>query len=278
MRRTGKIITLVLFSALSIFWICVYAQKPALVQDKFQTPEKTDAAEISSPPAAVQQGKLLAMETRLRLPENVGNGLNCTSCHLDGGTKTNASSWIGIWGAFPEYSARHGKVISLQERINDCFVRSMNGRVLDINSVQMTNIVAYIRWLSEDNRLATRHGSRGFGKVNQNLNADLTRGKLVFVSRCASCHGVNGLGMGGAAGYVIPPLWGPDSFNDGAGMARTFTAAAFVKYNMPLGQGDALSDQEALDVAAYFTHQQRPVFSGKVRDWPNGGKPRDARN
>jgi cytochrome c len=68
-------------------------------------------------------------------------------------------------------------------------------------------------------------------------------------------------------------------------MARTYTAAAFIKNHMPigyrlntlLGQGGALSDQDAVDKAEYFTHQPRPDFAAKVRDWPNGGKPKDAR-
>lgn len=70
---------------------------------------------------------------------------------------------------------------------------------------------------------------------------------------------------------------GKDSFNDGAGMVRTFTAAAFVKHNMPLGQGGSFTDQEALDVAEYFTHQTRPVYLPKTKDWPKGDKPEDAR-
>ena len=73
-------------------------------------------------------------------------------------------------------------------------------------------------------------------------------------------------------------------FNIGAGMARTYTAAAFVKRNMPiafgthfpLGQG-GLTDQEAVDVAEYFSHMPRPDFPDKVKDWPKGGKPADAR-
>jgi thiosulfate dehydrogenase len=31
---------------------------------------------------------------------------------------------------------------------------------------------------------------------------------------------------GDAQGYIFPPLWGPDSFNDGAGMNRLLTARA----------------------------------------------------
>ena len=60
-------------------------------------------------------------------------------------------------------------------------------------------------------------------------------------------------------------------------MARLNTAAAFVKSSMPLGQGGSLSDQEAFDVAAFFTRQPRPDFAGKLEDWPKGGKPDDVR-
>lgn len=82
-----------------------------------------------------------------------------------------------------------------------------------------------------------------------------------------------------------PLLWGDASFNIGAGMARTYTATAFVKRNtpialhsnFPLGQGQGLSEQEAVDVAEYFSHMPRPDFAPKLKDWPNGKKPADAR-
>jgi thiosulfate dehydrogenase len=93
------------------------------------------------------------------------------------------------------------------------------------------------------------------------------------------CHGADGAGVRGAGDtYAFPPLWGPQSFNDGAGMARVSIAAAFVHAKMPLGRGGSLSVQEAFDVAAYLTTKPRPVFVGKARDWPRGGKPADARN
>ena len=85
--------------------------------------------------------------------------------------------------------------------------------------------------------------------------------------------------------YIFPPLWGDESFNIGAGLARTYKAAQFVKYamppaqnyNLPIGQGGVLTDQEAIDVSEYFTHMPRPDFAGKVEDWPNTKKPKDAR-
>lgn len=88
-----------------------------------------------------------------------------------------------------------------------------------------------------------------------------------------------------AGDILFPPLWGDESFNIGAGLARTYKAAQFVKHAMPpamglhapLGQGGVLSDQDAVDVSEYFTHMPRPDFAGKVNDWPNGKKPKDAR-
>ena len=118
------------------------------------------------------------------------------------------------------------------------------------------------------------------------MTPDPVHGKKLYEAKCAECHGGNGEGLKNARNeFVFPPLWGNDSFNIGAGMARTYTAAAFIKNNMPvayglnapLGQGGALSDQDAVDVAEYFSHQPRPDFAAKVKDWPNGGKPKDAR-
>lgn len=228
---------------------------------------------------AIQEGKKLLTETHQRLPKNVGNGLNCTNCHLAGGTTAKSSPWVGIWGVFPEYRSRSGRIISLQERVNDCFERSMNGKALAYNSPEMNNILTYMQWLSTDVPTGASVKGRGFGPIDQKLKSDANHGKEVYAAKCASCHGAEGQGVKNpAGGYAFPPVWGKDSFNDGAGMARTYTAAAFVKHNMPLGQGGTLSDQEALDVAEFFTHQPRPVYQGKAKDWPKGDKPKDARN
>ena len=57
-----------------------------------------DASIPSGPKGvAIAEGKNLLTDTRRLLPKNVGNGLNCTNCHLDAGTSANASPWVGIW-------------------------------------------------------------------------------------------------------------------------------------------------------------------------------------
>jgi cytochrome c len=59
--------------------------------------------------------------------------------------------------------------------------------------------------------------------------------------------------------YTFPPVWGRESYNKGAGMHRNSTAAAFIKANMPLGQGGTLTNQQAWDVAAYINSKPRPA-------------------
>jgi thiosulfate dehydrogenase len=73
-------------------------------------------------------------------------------------------------------------------------------------------------------------------------------------------------------GYLNPPLWGPDSFNDGAGMSRLTDAANFIHFNMPNGTSfddPYLGQADAWDVAAYVISQPRPKKAGLDKDFPN---------
>src|SRR5271157_1036975 len=86
---------------------------------------------------AIRLGRTLITDTRKMLPNNVGNGLNCSNCHLGAGTKESAAPYVGLWGVYPEYRARNGRINSMQERVNDCFERSMNGQALVLDSKEM---------------------------------------------------------------------------------------------------------------------------------------------
>lgn len=250
----------------------------------FDTPRLAD---MLAKPNAEQlvRGMRLHLETKALLPDNVGDELNCTSCHLNAGTVADGSPFVGVSAFFPSYAPRAGRVITLEDRINGCFKRSMNGKPVPPDSADMKAMVAYFDWMKRATKPGDKVAGRGIGKIDKSLVPDPENGKRIYAEQCALCHGKDGEGLKSADGRMIyPPLWGAQSFNLGAGMARTYTAAAFVKQNMPIGMHDkfplgqgGLSDQEAVDVAEYFSHLPRPDFPEKVKDWPKDKKPADAR-
>ena len=77
-----------------------------------------------------------------------GNNLACQNCHLHAGTQPYAMPLTGVWGQFPQYRAREGMVDTLEERINGCMQRSVNGRALTLQSREMRAFSSYMRWLS----------------------------------------------------------------------------------------------------------------------------------
>ncbi|MDN6179392.1 MAG: c-type cytochrome [Halomonas subglaciescola] len=231
-------------------------------------------------------GKRLLNETKRLLPDNVGAAMNCNSCHIAQGKIPLGDPYINSYNHYPRVMPRSGTEVDLEARINGCFQRSMNGKVLERDSPEMLAMMAYMQWLSQKTPETHKVDISNAGEVDTSLTPDTDRGEQIYQAQCATCHGDNGEGLKDSRGDVVfPPLWGEESFNIGAGMARTYKAAAFIKYNMPMGiqtqglwgHGNVLSDQDAVDVAEFFTHQPRPDFADKVNDWPSGKKPPDAR-
>jgi thiosulfate dehydrogenase len=204
-----------------------------------------------------------------------GNNLSCQNCHLGAGTQPYAMPLVGVWGQFPQYRGREGQIGTLEERVNGCMERSMNGRALPLDGHEMKALLAYMKWLSTGVPDGAKLVGAGTMNVKEpNRAADPNRGVKVFTQVCAQCHGQDGLGKRAASGngYQFPPLWGPDSYNDGAGMTRVLTAAAFVQHNMPFGttfDAPVLSDDDAYDVAAYINSKERPSVTDLGKDYPN---------
>lgn len=219
---------------------------------------------------AARRGRALLVATHDSLPSHVGNRLRCTSCHLDAGRR-ESGTWIGVHARYPQYRARSGVVETIEYRINDCFRRSMNGTALDPASAEMRDIVAYFAFLSRGTQVGPPAGSPG-ARLQRwaAFTADSGAGASIFGASCAKCHGAKGEGTA-----VAPPLWGPQSYNLGAGMSRVRTAADFISRNMPFDAPGTLTDQQAVDVAAYVNAQPRPDYKGKENDWPNGDPPPD---
>ena len=85
-----------------------------------------------------------------------GNGLDCQSCHLKAGTQRFGLPLAGIWGLFPQYIARENEVRTLEERINGCMERSMNGNALPLDGPEMKAMLTFIRFISARNRSGRR--------------------------------------------------------------------------------------------------------------------------
>ncbi len=202
------------------------------------------------------------------------NGMNCQNCHLQSGTQGFANNYQAVAATYPKLRARSGTMVGIEQRVADCMERSLNGRAVPDSSREMRAIVAYIKWLGKDIPKGERVYGTGFVKMPYLARAaDPVIGKAVFATKCQSCHGPSGQGQKLAigAGYHYPPLWGPDSYNDGAGLYRVTNLARYVKAAMPFGatfDHPQLINKQAWDVAAFINSQPRPHLS-TPHDWPD---------
>lgn len=208
----------------------------------------------------VRLGRKIFTETYNHARRYAGNALSCSNCHRDEGRQPNSAPMWAAYGMYPAYRAKNDRSNTLEERIQQCFRFSMNGFAPALDAPEVRALVSYIHFLSKGVPIGTEMPGRGYPQVvKTGFDANPSRGGDVFKLKCVACHGANGQGQkkeGG--GYLFPPLWGMGSYNKGAGMASNETLAGFLKANMPLGQGWSLSDQEAIDLAAYINLQIRP--------------------
>lgn len=216
--------------------------------------------------ASVMRGYRLIMDTAFYAPNYAHDELSCTNCHFSGGDtlggKNGGISLVGVTTAYPQYSKRAGRVISLADRVNNCFQRSMNGIPLPTNSRMMNDILNYLKWISKEVEMVKDIPWLGLPEIKSKHHPDPKQGQIVYTQYCAACHQQNGSGggvLGDVEGKTIPPLWGSNSFNDGAGMSTMRMLAPFIYLNMPYQQA-SLSEEQALDVASYVLQQSRPHF------------------
>lgn len=215
-----------------------------------------------------------------------GNNLACTNCHQEAATKKFAMPWVGAQATFPQYRGRENDISTIEERVNGCMERSMNGKALPFDGKEMKAFATYIHFLSKGVPVGSNVEGQGLPKFTPPDRAsNIAAGEKVYVEKCAVCHGQDGAGLrngkpGEAKGYTFPPLWGKDTFNNGAGMNRLLTAASFIKTNMPLGasHGQAqLTDEQSYDVAGFILSKPRPIKANLEKDFPaRWNKPVDA--
>jgi thiosulfate dehydrogenase len=218
----------------------------------------------------VRFGERIFRDTQGNAKEFVGNSLQCSNCHLDSGRLANAAPLWAAYVAFPTYRAKNRHVNTLQERMQGCFLYSMNGKAPALNDKVLVALESYAYFLAKGAATGSELPGRGYPELTKPAKFDYAHGQQVYAEKCALCHGADGQGQSAADGSVVfPPLWGARSFNWGAGMSSIASAAGFVKANMPFSQGNTLTDAEAWDVASYIDSQERPQdprFNGSVAE------------
>lgn len=236
--------------------------------------------DTSSHSALIRYGYELVAHTSKYLGPNgqvksITNGMNCQNCHLQAGAKSWGLNYGSVAANYPKFRARSGTVESIYKRINDCLERSLNGHGLDSNSSEMQAFASYILWLGADipkGTIAKGSGISNLVFLNRAANPNI--GKKIYSTNCSKCHGNNGEGMRDSSDngnyFLNPPLWGKNSYNQGAGMNQLSKLAGFIKNNMPNGinyQQPFLTNQEAWNLAAYINTQSRPD-KDLSKDWP----------
>jgi thiosulfate dehydrogenase len=279
--------TLLVAVSLILFWR--YEKTPKPMKANLQMPElavkeplwiapDSNAIPQNDSGNLIRYGKKLIRSTskyfgpRGSLGHN-SNGMNCQNCHLDAGTKAWAGNFGSVASLYPRFSERRGSAETINQRITDCFERSMNGKAPDSNSREMIAMNAYIRWVGKDVKKGKKPPGTGLELLTYiDRPADPEKGKLVYVQKCQLCHGANGEGKPDSiAGYLYPPLWGEHSYNNSAGLYRLSKFAGFIKDNMPYGsdyKNEHLSIEEAWDLAAFVNSQPRTIKKFR-QDWPN---------
>lgn len=234
----------------------------------FHTAAAEDSEEPQLPPLpkgplgkVIETGRAVIEQTNTHplSREYVGNKLTCSSCHLKAGLDPKAASFLDIATAYPAWSPREKRVITLEDRVLNCFMRSMNGVRPPNGSEVSVAMTTYITWLSQGKTMQMNPekplGPRHIPMLDIDWEqADLANGKRLYNLECAYCHGDNGAGSDDG-----PPVWGPHSYNTGAGLSRVDKLGSWLKVAMPLDD-PYLTAEQARDIAAYVNSQPRPEF------------------
>lgn len=212
----------------------------------------------------VEKGYQIILHTHEELPTYAPHAINCTNCHFAGGITSGGMgggiSLAGVAAKYPKYNAARGRVEDLQMRVNDCFMYSLNGKPLPTDSPLMLAIITYLQWISANYPIYQNAPWLGLPALKSKHQLDPVKGKQLYQTYCADCHGKNGEGSVPSDLYpnvLIPPLWGDESFNRKAGMGKIETLSSFVYHNMPYEEPHLKVD-DALDISAFILQQPRP--------------------
>jgi thiosulfate dehydrogenase len=242
----------------------------------------------------IRWGFRLFTDTAGEAPGLTAGTMSCNNCHINAGQRELSLPLIGVTAMFPEYNRRAGRDFTIEDRIVGCFFRSQNatGRITAAEPTtddsvlprpetpEVQALAAYLRWLSRGFEVMENPPWRKQNTIAEENRLpldqlDAKRGEEIFMDRCTNCHGEDGQGV--QIGTKKPgPLWGPDSWNDGAGAARIYTLAGIIRYMMPYMDPGSTTDEEAQHLSAFINSHERPSYPFKDQDYLTNPQPIDS--
>jgi thiosulfate dehydrogenase len=247
--------------------------------------QKLDASRLSE---EIRRGFRIFTNTPGEVPRLAPGGMSCSNCHMNAGQREKSLPLVDVAGMFPEYNRRSARLFSLGDRITDCFLRSENATGAQLasedlptpSSPEVLAVSAYLTWLSRGAAMGSNPSWRGQNAIPASAlipveKLDPAKGGAIYNDRCATCHGPDGQGVQ-IGDKIAGPLWGPRSWNDGAGAARVYTLAGMIRYSMPYLDPGNITDADAQHVAAFIDAKPRPAFPFKERDYRVEKLPVDA--
>jgi thiosulfate dehydrogenase len=240
----------------------------------------------------IRWGFRIFMDTPGEAPHLSGGTMSCGNCHLNAGQRDRALPLVGAAANFPEYNRRAGRDFIIEDRIVGCFLRSQNSTgILESTPAlgdavlptpetpEVRALAAYLQWLSRGYAPGENPVWRKQNEIPQANRLpleelDAALGEALFLENCANCHGEDGQGVQ-IGTKKAGPLWGPNSWNDGAGAARIYTLAGVIRHMMPYMEPGKLTDEEAQHVSAFINSKERPVYPFKELDYRTEPMPVD---
>jgi thiosulfate dehydrogenase len=132
MKKFAALFLMVLFLGLVVF---AYAQK------EMEKMAVDPAKELAK---SIENGKKLFNDKTLGT-----SGQTCNSCHMEGGTKAGkmaemtVSAFDNLAAKYPKYLATAQRVMTLDQIVNWCILKAMQGKALAWDDQKLTDLTAY---------------------------------------------------------------------------------------------------------------------------------------
>jgi ubiquinol-cytochrome c reductase cytochrome c subunit len=198
---------------------------------------------LVGPLASARPAAAAAAGARSQVSGGNGRALyleSCAACHGPGGSGSEAGpSLVGVGAASADFMLRTGRMPLPEPDA------PMVRRDPVFTDQQIRDLVDYVASFGDGPPIPAL----------QVTGADVSRGRDLYISSCAACHGPGAGGDAVGGGFVAPPLLGVDPVTVGEAV-RTGPGA------MPVFGPGQVSDEELDDVAAYLIYLREHAAPG----------------